>query len=58
MALTLVLRLIFLPLPTTEQVHSDAKERANFILKLHASTKENIEKMTEKYRIAGSQGRR
>jgi hypothetical protein len=36
-----------LPLPTTEQVHSDAKERADFILKLHASTKANIEKMTE-----------
>jgi len=47
-----------LPLPTTERVHSDAKERADFILKLHASTKENIEKMTEKYRIAGSQGRK
>ena len=41
-----------LPLPTTERVHSDAKEHADFILKLHASTKENIEKMTEKYRIA------
>ena len=52
MALTLVLRLIFLPLPTTEQVYSDAKERANFILKLHASTKENIEKMNERYRDA------
>jgi hypothetical protein len=47
-----------LPLPTTEQVHSDAKERADFILKLHASTKANIEKMTEKYRIAGSQCRK
>ena len=42
----------------TKQVHSDAKERADFILKLHASTKANIEKMTEKYRIAGSQGRK
>jgi hypothetical protein len=40
-----------LPLPTTEHVHTDAKERADFILKLHASTKENIEKMTEKYRF-------
>jgi hypothetical protein len=47
-----------LSLPTTEQVHSDAKERVDFILKLHASTKANIEKMTEKYRIAGSQGRK
>ena len=47
-----------LPLPTTKRVHSDAKERADFILKLHASTKENIEKMIEKHRIAGSQGRK
>jgi hypothetical protein len=47
-----------LPLPTTECVHIDAKECADFILKLHASTKENIEKMTEKYRLAGSQGRK
>jgi hypothetical protein len=45
-----------LPLPTTEHVHTDAKERADFILKLHAS--ENIEKMTEKYRLVGSQGRK
>jgi hypothetical protein len=48
----------FLPLPTTKRVHTDAKERADFILKLHASTKENIEKMTEKYRLVGSQGRK
>jgi hypothetical protein len=47
-----------LPLPTTERVHTDAKEHADFILKLHASTKENIEKMTEKYRLVGSQGRK
>jgi hypothetical protein len=47
-----------LPLPTMECVHSDAKERADFILKLHASTKENIEKMTEKYKLAGSHGRK
>ena len=47
-----------MPLPTTEHVHSDAKEHADFILKLHASTKENMEKMTEKYIIAGSQGRK
>jgi hypothetical protein len=47
-----------LPLPTMEHVHSDAKERADFILKLHASTKKNIEKMIEKYKLAGSQGRK
>jgi hypothetical protein len=47
-----------LSLPTTERVHTDAKECADFILKLHASTKENIEKMTEKYRLVGSQDRK
>jgi hypothetical protein len=47
-----------LPLPTMERVHSDAKERVDFILNLHASTKENIEKMTEKYKPASSQGRK
>ena len=47
-----------LPLPTSERVHHDAKEHAEYILKLHETTKENIEKMNEKYRIAGSQGRR
>src|SRR6266498_3711900 len=45
-----------LPLPTTERVNFDAKQRAEFVLKLHKTTKENIEKMTEKYRIAGSKG--
>jgi hypothetical protein len=41
MVLTLV-PIDLLPLPTMERVYSDAKERADFILKLHASTKENI----------------
>ncbi|WVZ70664.1 hypothetical protein U9M48_019308 [Paspalum notatum var. saurae] len=41
-----------------ERVHHDARERAEFILKLHATTKENIEKMTAKYRDAGSKGRK
>nr|ABA93999.1 retrotransposon protein, putative, Ty3-gypsy subclass [Oryza sativa Japonica Group] len=36
--------------------HSTTKARAEFILKMHESTKLNIEKMTEKYRIAGSKG--
>jgi hypothetical protein len=35
-----------LPLPTSES--DDAKERAEFILKMHETTKHNIEKMTEK----------
>jgi hypothetical protein len=47
-----------LPSPTTERTHSDAKESAYFILKLHETTKENIENMNKKYKIAGSQGRK
>ena len=42
-----------LPLPTSERIHNDAKERADFILKMHETTKHNIEKMNEKYRITG-----
>ena len=45
-----------LPLPTTER--SDARERADFICKLHETTKANIESMNEKYRIASSKGRK
>ncbi|KAG8096288.1 hypothetical protein GUJ93_ZPchr0013g35274 [Zizania palustris] len=47
-----------LPLPTFEHVHLDAKTHADFILKLHATPKEHIEKMTERYKIAVSKGRR
>jgi hypothetical protein len=47
-----------LPLPTSERIHNDSKDRADFILKIHESTKHNIEKMNEKYRIAGSKGRK
>jgi hypothetical protein len=47
-----------LPLPTNERIHSDAKEHADFILQMHETTKHNIEKMNEKYRIAGSKGRK
>jgi hypothetical protein len=47
-----------LPLPTSERVHNDAKQRVDFILKLHETTKENIEKMNERYRIAGNKGRK
>ncbi|WVZ93212.1 hypothetical protein U9M48_039210, partial [Paspalum notatum var. saurae] len=45
-----------LPLPTSERVHHDANERADFILKLHKTTKDNIEKMNERYREAGNKG--
>jgi len=45
-------------LPTTERTHSNASARVEFIHKLHETTKTNIEKMNEKYRIAGSEGRK
>jgi hypothetical protein len=35
------------PLPTSERIHDDAKEHAEFIFKMHETTKHNIEKMTE-----------
>ncbi|WVZ63419.1 hypothetical protein U9M48_013053 [Paspalum notatum var. saurae] len=47
-----------LPLPTSERVHHDAKKRADFILKLHKTTKDNTEKMNERYRDAGNKGRK
>jgi hypothetical protein len=47
-----------LPLSTTKRIHSGAREHANFIHKLHEITKANIERMNEKYRIAGSKGRK
>jgi hypothetical protein len=47
-----------LPLPTSERNHNDAKDHADFILKIHESTKHNIEKMNENYRIADSKGRK
>jgi hypothetical protein len=49
--------IVVLPLPTCERIHHDAKERADFILQMHETTKHNIEKMTQKYKIAGSKGR-
>jgi hypothetical protein len=47
-----------LPLSTSERINHDTKERADFILKLYEKTKENIEKMTERYRTVGSKGRK
>ena len=38
-----------LPLPLQERTSLDASKRADFVKKLHAQAKENIEKMTEQY---------
>ena len=47
-----------LPLPSSEKVNFDAKERAELILKMHELTKENIERMNAKYKLAGDKGRK
>jgi hypothetical protein len=47
-----------LPLLTSERVNFDAKHHAELILKLHETTKENIEYMNAKYRLAGSKGKK
>jgi translation initiation factor IF-1 len=47
-----------LPLPPSEIVNLDATQCSEFILKLHETTKLQIEKMNEKYRIVASKGRK
>jgi hypothetical protein len=47
-----------LPLPPSETTCFDASQRYEFILKMHETTKLNIEKMNEKYCIATSKGRK
>lgn len=42
----------------TERNHNDAKAHAKFILKFYELTKQNIEKMNERYIIAGSDDRK
>jgi hypothetical protein len=45
-----------LPLPPSKTTCFDASQRSDFILKMHETTRLNIEKMNEKYRIAASKG--
>jgi hypothetical protein len=47
-----------MPLPTSEKLNFDAKQRAELILKLHETTKENIERMNSKYKLAGDKDRK
>jgi hypothetical protein len=42
-----------LPLPSSVQNNFDATQHAELILKLHATTKDNIERMNVKYKLAG-----
>src|SRR5437868_3847853 len=47
-----------LPLPPSETINLDASQCSEFIVKMHETTKLNIEKMNEIYRIAGNKGRK
>jgi hypothetical protein len=47
-----------MPLPTSKKLNFDAKQRAELMLKLHETTKENIERMNSKYKLAGDKGRK
>ena len=47
-----------LPLPPSETTCFEASQYSEFILKMHEITKLNIEKMNERYRFAGSKGRK
>jgi hypothetical protein len=45
-----------LPLPSSVQNNFNATQHAELILKLHATTKDNIERMNVKYKVAGDRG--
>jgi hypothetical protein len=47
-----------LPLSLSETTCFDASQLSKFILKMHETTKLNIEKMNEKYQIAISKGQK
>jgi hypothetical protein len=44
-------------LPSSEKLNFDAKQRDELMLKLHETTKENIDHMSAKYKISGDKGR-
>jgi hypothetical protein len=43
---------------SSEKLNFDATQRAELMLKLHETTKENIERMNAKYKISGDKGRK
>jgi hypothetical protein len=47
-----------MPSPSSEKLNFDAKQRAELMLKMHETTKENIECMIAKYKISGDKGRK
>jgi hypothetical protein len=47
-----------MPLPSSEKLNFDATQRAELMLKLHETIKENIERMDAKYKLIGDKGRK
>jgi hypothetical protein len=47
-----------MPLPSSEKLNFDAKQRVELMLKMHETTKENIERMYAKYKISGDKARK
>jgi len=47
-----------MPLPSSKIVNFDATTRAELMLKLYETTKQNIEHMNAKYKLAGDKGRK
>jgi hypothetical protein len=45
-----------MPSLSSEKLNFDAKQRAELVLKMHETTKENIECMNAKYKISGDKG--
>jgi hypothetical protein len=45
-------------LPSSEKLNFDAKQHPELMLKMHETTKENIERMNAKYKISGDKGRK
>jgi hypothetical protein len=47
-----------MPLPSSEKLNFDATQLAELMLKLHETTKENIERIHAKYKISSDKGRK
>jgi hypothetical protein len=47
-----------IPLPYFVKLNFDAKQLVELMLKMHETTKENIERMNAKYKISGDKGRK
>ena len=47
-----------LPLPSSVPNDLDTTQHADLVLKLHATVKENIERMNAKYKMYGDMGRK